>query len=197
MLTVSSLQDSRLVGSLLGGGLAVLPTDTVYGLAVRASNPVAVSGLYRLKQRQAKPGTIITASIEQLVDVGLKRRYLTAVEHLWPGAISVVVPSEPALAYLDLGVGTLAVRVVADASLLKLLQKTGPLLTSSANPPGQPPATSVVEAQQYFGDSVSCYVDGSDLSGRQPSTVIRIVDDAIEILRPGAVKIDEKGRIIK
>lgn len=175
---------------LAGGVIGVIPTDTVYGVVARASDQAAVKRLYELKSRDGKPGTLIAADIKQLEELGLKHRYLKAVEQFWPGAVSVVIPvSDPALAYLHQGKLSLAVRIPDDAELQKLLQQTGPLLTSSANPPGQPPATTIGQAKQYFGDQVDFYQDGGDLSDRQPSTIIRIVDDAIEVLRPGAVKI--------
>lgn len=197
MLVLNSLQDRRLASRIIDGGIAVLPTDTVYGIAVRAADQDAVRRLYGLKQRDNKPGTVIASSIDQLVDLGLKRRYLLAVEHFWPGAISVVIPSSGALSYLDQGKGTLAVRVVADQQLKEVLEHAGPLLTSSANLPGKVPANTIEQAKNYFENAVDIYVDGGDLSGREPSTIIRIIDDAIEILRPGAVKIDEKGVIVQ
>jgi L-threonylcarbamoyladenylate synthase len=85
----------------------------------------------------------------------------------------------------------LAVRIPDDKKLQALLKETGPLLTSSANPPGKKPADTIAEARKYFGDKVDFYSDGGDLSKRQPSTVIRIIDDAVEVLRQGAVKIDD------
>lgn len=182
---------------LAPGMVAVIPTDTVYGLICLASDQKATQRLYGLKNREGKPGTIIAASLEQLVELGLKRRYLKPIEHYWPGPISVVVPSEPSLRYLDMGQGTLAVRVVADKELVDLLSKTGPFLTTSANHPGQPPANTIEEAKKYFGDRVDVYVDGGDLSHRQASTVVRVVDDMVEVLREGAVKIDESGKITK
>jgi len=171
--------------------VGVLPTDTVYGLVARASDPTAVKRLYDLKLREGKPGTIIAASIEQLVELGLKRRYLKAVEQYWPGAVSVIIPCGPELEYLHEGKLSLAVRIPDRPELLKLLAQTGPLLTSSANHPGQPTATTAEQAQNYFGTQADFYIDGGDLSGHAPSTVIRIVDDAIEIVRPGAVEIKE------
>jgi tRNA A37 threonylcarbamoyladenosine synthetase subunit TsaC/SUA5/YrdC len=90
---------------------------------------------------------------------------------------------------------SLAVRIPAQSEIAELLQKTGPLITSSANHPGEPTANAVDEARKYFGDTVDFYVDGGDLSDHKPSTIIRIVDDAIEVIREGAVKIDENGRI--
>ena len=170
--------------------VGVMPTDTVYGIVARASDRDAVTRLYWLKHREHKPGTLIAASIDQLVELGFKRRYLQAVERFWPGAVSVVVPC-PELEYLHQGVQSLAVRIPTGESLRKLLEQTGPLLTSSANQPGEPPANTVAEAQKYFGNAVDFYEDGGDLSGKESSTVIRMVDDAVEVLREGAVKIDQ------
>ncbi|MEK7059634.1 MAG: L-threonylcarbamoyladenylate synthase [Patescibacteria group bacterium] len=173
-------------------GVGVIPTDTVYGLAARAADQQAVERLYTIKQREAKPGTIIAADIQQLEDLGLKHRYLKAVEQFWPGAVSVVVPAvELELKYLHRGKMSLAVRIPDDPKLRGLLKQTGPLLTSSANQPGQPTAVNVDQAKACFGSQVDFYDDGGDLSDRKPSTVIRMVDDAIEVLREGAVAIPE------
>lgn len=174
------------------GAVGVLPTDTVYGLVARAHDQSAVQRLYDLKSREGKPGTLIAADTSQLAELGLKTRYLKAVEQFWPGAVSVILPcSDPALQYLHQGKYSLAVRIPDQPELLRLLERTGPLLTSSANHPAEPTANTVDEARAYFGDKVDFYVDGGDLSGRAPSTVIRIVDDAIEVLREGAVKLQE------
>lgn len=172
--------------------VGVIPTDTVYGIVARAADQAAVERLYAIKRREAKPGTLIAVSLEQLEALGLKHRYLKAVEQFWPGAVSVVIPAaDPALAYLHRGKMSLAVRIPDDAELSKLLEQTGPLLTSSANQPGEPPAVNLEQAKAYFGDQMDFYADGGDLSRQRPSTIIRIIDDAIEILRPGAVNIDD------
>lgn len=182
--TANQLQESQAIG--------VIPTDTVYGIVARAIDEQAVARLYDLKKRERKPGTLIAASLEQLEELGLKHRYLKAVEQFWPGAVSVVIPvGDPKLAYLHQGKMSLAVRIPDDSALQKLLTQTGPLLTSSANPPHEPTATSIQKAKDYFGDQIDFYIDGGDLSNREPSTLIRIIDDAIEVLRPGAVKIDD------
>jgi L-threonylcarbamoyladenylate synthase len=175
--------------------IGVIPTDTIYGVVARASNAAAVERLYKLKRREHKPGTLVAANIEQLEELGLKRRYLTAVEQYWPGPISVIIPcADPVLAYLHRGKMSLAVRLPDDQTLHDLLKRTGPLLTSSANHPGESPANTIEEAKKYFGDKVDFYIDGGDLSANQPSTIIRIIDDAIEIIREGAVKLNEAGR---
>lgn len=196
-ITLNSLSNDQLQTLLLSGAVGIIPTDTVYGLVCRAADITAVSRLYALKNRENKPGTVMAASIDQLVELGIKKRYLTAVEQFWPGPISIVIPNHE-LSYLHLGVGGLACRVIdGPEGLLNVLSNVGPLLSSSANHPGERPATNIQEAVGYFGDAVDFYVDGGDLSDRESSTVIRVVDDAVEVLREGAVKIDETGRITK
>ncbi len=173
------------------GTVGVIPTDTVYGVVARAVDQEAVTRLYALKHREGKPGTIIAASLEQFEELGLKHRYLKAVEQYWPGPLSVVIPCGPALQYLHQGKLSLAVRIPDNKDIQALLEQTGPLLTSSANHPGEPTSTNVDQAKQYFGDEVDFYIDGGDLSANQPSTIIRIVDDAVQVLRQGAVHIKE------
>jgi L-threonylcarbamoyladenylate synthase len=189
MKTYSSITDPEITELLQNGAVGVLPGDTVYGVMCRAGDQLAAARLYAAKQRDNKPGTVIAAGISQLEGLGLKRRYMLPVEQYWPGAVSVIIPSGPELTYLHQGMRGLAVRIPDDRPLFELLERTGPLLTSSANLTGQPPANTLAEAQAYFGETVDFYVDGGDLSDRLPSTVIRVIDDAIEVVRQGAVRI--------
>ena len=187
----SNFKHKQLSTLLRAGSVGILPTDTLYGVVCLAANQAAVERLYDLKTREKKPGTIIASSIDQLVELGIKRRYLRNVADYWPGPVSVVVPTDnPSLLYLDQGKGSLAVRVVGESELVELLNSVGPLLTSSANTPGLPPADNIAQAQEYFGDRVDFYVEGGDYSDRQPSTLIQVIDDTIEVLRQGSGKID-------
>jgi L-threonylcarbamoyladenylate synthase len=191
---LNELSNKQVIDLLNNGRVGILPTDTLYGLACRSADENAVAKLYKLKSRDHKPGTVIAASVEQLIELGLKARYVKAVEQFWPNALSIEIPHH--IDYLSQSTGRQAFRVIKGPSeLLNVLSKTGPLLTSSANLPGEPPANTIAEARNYFGDLVDFYIDGGNLSGQLPSTLIRVVDDAIEILRPGAVTIDETGKI--
>lgn len=191
----TSLNDDELVELLKNGAVGVMPTDTIYGLVCAADNEAAVRRLYDIKHRARQPGTTIAASIEQLRALGFPLRSLRAVEQLWPNALSVEMPARLVPDYLSSGELTMAVRIPRDDKLQALLAQTGPLMTTSANHPAEPTATDIAGARRYFGDNVDFYVDVGDLGIRPPSTIIRIIDDAIEIIREGAVKIDENGRI--
>jgi tRNA threonylcarbamoyl adenosine modification protein (Sua5/YciO/YrdC/YwlC family) len=171
--------------------VGVIATDTIYGVVARAQDPDAVEKLYQIKKREGKPGTVIAASPEQLRALGIAKEYLDNVAHLWPAPLSIVLPVGDDLAYVHQGKDSLAVRIPADENLRAILQQTGPLLTSSANFPGEPPAQTVGRAKQYFGDTVDFYVDGGDTTGNQPSTVAILSEEGtLTVLRQGAVQLD-------
>jgi L-threonylcarbamoyladenylate synthase len=188
MTVFDSLASSGLAALLLQGAVGVLPTDTIYGIVARTADKQAVARLYKIKHREGKPGTVVAASIEQLQELGIEKQYLEKVARLWPNPVSIVLPAGESLAYLHQGKDSLAVRIPADQQLRALLEQTGPLLTSSANHPGEPAADTIADAEKYFGNDVDLYVDGGDIRGRSPSTVARLTKNGqLEVLRQGEI----------
>lgn len=166
--------------------ICVIPTDTVYGVVGKLSSKRAVARMYEMKERDLnKPvGTILAASLDQVAAITTSPTALAVAAQYWPGPVSVILPASEEYAYAHKGEMSFAVRIPDVASLRALLEKTGPLASSSANIQAQPPATTVEEAKAYFGSAISLYIDGGDLSGRAPSRIIRI-DDAgtVEVVR--------------
>lgn len=179
---------SQAVQLLQNGKIGVMPTDTVYGLVATALDPTVVERFYALKQREQKPGTLIAANPDQLLLLGVDQSEIDTVAEWWPNPLSAVLTVH-GNDYLHQGVGTLAMRVVANKQIRELLEQTGPLITSSANQPGEPPATTIQEAVDYFGKSVDFYVDGGEIVGVLPSTIIRPAPSGIEILRQGSISL--------
>ncbi|MBX6334276.1 L-threonylcarbamoyladenylate synthase [Candidatus Saccharibacteria bacterium] len=192
MFITSSFTDPRVVATLAAGGIGVLPTDTIYGIIAPAGDKRAVARLYEIKKREGKPGTVIAASEAQLIELGLDARIVSEVAHLWPNPISIVVPVDPELDYLDLGLKSIAVRIPADQTVRDFLLQVGPLLTSSANHPGQAPSFNVKQAREYFGEEVDFYVDGGERRGLA-STVVRYQNGRFETLRQGPIAVDSQG----
>lgn len=164
------------------GSVVCLPTDTVYGLVCLASSPEAVRLLYEVKGRQGKPGTIIAANTEQLEELGFDGEDLQKASQYWPGPVSVVLSAPRQLAYLHMGLKSLAVRIPANDELIELLKKVGPLTTTSANRPGEPTVHSIKEAKDIFGNKVALYVDGGTINN-PPSTIYRLDENKFTKLR--------------
>lgn len=180
---------TTLIQTLQAGHLAVIPTDTLYGIVCSAYAPDAVAELYRARGRTPdKPCIILIDDVSALLhfDIVLTDANTQALKKVWPGKVSVILDC-PALryAYLHRGTDTLAFRIPADEELRTLLRNTGPLLAPSANTEGQPPARTLAEAKAYFGNAVSIYVDGGYRES-QPSTVVRLANGAYTVIRHGA-----------
>lgn len=178
---------------LLGGGVGILPTDTLYGLVGCALNEEAVERIYEIRKRDLKkPMIILVSSIDDLKSFGisLSLEQMKILKKMWPAKLSVVIDCKNKKnKHLLRGGKSLAFRMPDDKNLLELLKKTGPLVAPSANLAGEKPAENFREAQKYFGDEVDFYVDADKLKS-QPSTLIKLENDgSFKMLRRGAVKL--------
>lgn len=161
--------DPQLVALLKSGGIAVVRTDTLYGLVARADDHAAVERVYTVKNRHPSKGCITLVANESMLYDQPPAADEPVLSRVWPGAVSVILPSPSAPDWLLRVGSTLAYRCPADPELRQLLEQTGPLIAPSANPEGLPPAASVEEAIAYFGSNVDAYVD----SGIVPATTPR------------------------
>ncbi len=187
------LTGMRLARAAIGrGDLIVMPTDTVYGVAVDAFNSDAVLRLLDAKNRTtASPPPVLVPGIptlDALAEV-VPDEVRALVKAFWPGGLTVILPAQESLKW-NLGEthGTVALRMPDDPIALELLSETGPLAVSSANLTGEPAAMTVHDAERMLGDSVEVYLDGGIVGSRYPaagdgtgSTIV----DATGLLRPG------------
>lgn len=186
---------SKAVEILNRGGIGVLPTDTLYGLVGRALDEQVVERIYKLRKRnRKKPVIILTGSFSDLRGFGVRINRATRkiLNRVWPGPVTVVLPlgtkATRKFKYLHRGVKSLAFRLPKPIALRKLLAKTGPLVAPSANIEGAPPARNLRKAREYFGDKVDFYISGG-LRKEKPSTLIKITDGEVIVLRRGAGKV--------
>ncbi len=191
MKVFSDLNDPQVVALLKQGAVGVIPTDTLYGIVATAKSQDAVERVYRLRERNGKKACIVL--VGKVSDVTDRSAWTdldySTVKKYWPGKVSIVLPvSDDSPAYIHRGLQSIAYRFPDHPKLQHLLQQTGPLIAPSANIEGQPPATMLAEARAYFGSGVDFYVDAGPLHS-EPSTVLKVVDGKLTVLRPGAVKI--------
>ena len=187
------------VNVLARGGLVVLPTDTVYGIAADAFTPPAVQALLDAKGRgRQMPPPVLIGDVRTLdglaTDVPAGARALA--EAFWPGGLTLIVRAQPSLAW-DLGEtrGTVALRVPDHETALALLRRTGPLAVSSANTTGSPAAVTAQAALDQLGDSVAVYLDGGDAPGQVASTIVDATGATLRLVRAGALSLAQLNEV--
>ena len=181
------------VKALRAGELAILPTETVYGLAADAADPRAVAAIYEAKGRPRFNPLIAhvadTPSAERLGVFDGRARQLAEV--FWPGPLTLVLPAAPDCAVSDLaraGLDTVAVRVPAHpAALAALSGFGGPVAAPSANRSGRPSPTTFADAVEEVGPAAAAGVDGGPCAVGLESTVVSVLDGPVRLLRPGAI----------
>lgn len=182
---------SRAASTVRGGGLVVLPTDTVYGIGADAFDPEAVRALLSAKGRgRDMPVPVLVGSwstVDGLVQ-SVPQQARTLIEAFWPGGLSLILPQASSLAW-DLGEtkGTVNLRMPLHPVALDLLREVGPMAVSSANTTGNPPASTVSQAREQLGESVPVYLDGGPVGEAVPSTIVDLTGDRPRVLREGAV----------
>lgn len=172
-----------LVGTLQAGGVVILRTDTLYGILCRADDEQAVARVYALKHRdESKSPIVLIADQSQLYDMP-DVTALPALDMMWPGPYSIILPGMQAPKWITRENGSVAYRIPAHDDLRHLLKHTGPLIAPSANPEGAPPALTVQQAVDYFGDQIDMYVDSGEVADTRPSTLLRFAGNKFERLR--------------
>jgi L-threonylcarbamoyladenylate synthase len=182
------------------GELAVLPTDTVYGVAADAFTPEAITALVAAKgrDRQMPPPVLVgsrRAAMALVEDVSTSATDL--IDEFWPGGLTLVFLSARTLVW-DLGEtkGTVAVRMPMQPVALELLREAGPLAVSSANLTGSPPATTAAEAEAQLGEAVSVYLDDGPCKDQKPSTIVDVTGAVPRLLRRGAIPVRRLREVV-
>jgi L-threonylcarbamoyladenylate synthase len=186
--------------ALRDGGVVVVPTDTVYGLAALPADGEAMARLFALKGRSAAvPVAVLCASADQALGLADPAALTGAVrriaDRLWPGPLTLVLPRRPGLGYhLGEPGTTIGVRCPDHPLVRAVAREVGPLATTSANRHGEPTPPDAAGVDAVFaraGGGVALVLDAGTCSG-VPSTVIDATDDdpgRWRVLRQGALHV--------
>ena len=183
------------IAALRGGEVAVIPTDTVYGLVASVEDERGTRALYAAKGREARrPSAILFASVDELLlrVPELPPDAVAAARDLLPGPVTLVV-ANPGRRYPWLNEqrpDTLGVRVPdVTGPGREILDALGALVATSANLPGGPDPRSLHDVPAELVAAVGAVVDGGSLGGA-PSTVVDLTGFEPLVLREGALPAD-------
>jgi L-threonylcarbamoyladenylate synthase len=184
--------------TLLDGGLVACPTQTFYALMALVDTPKALERLTRLKGLEARRQKPFLILIDQPGRIHCYAREVPEeaaglMAGFWPGSLTLLLLAQNGLHPSLVGPArTVGVRVEELELVRRLVRMVDRGLTgTSANPPGQPPATTADQVAAYFGDQLDLIIDAGPTPGGQPSTIIDASLGAPRILRDGGLPLNE------
>lgn len=182
------------------GFMVVFPTETVYGLGTNGLNSYAVKKIFDVKKRSLnKPVSLLVSDINMIKTIALNVSDLEwqLIECFFPGPLTIVLNKRKCVPdILTANNPTVGVRMPDDNIALNLIKKAGvPIATTSANISDEASSLSIEEAINQFGDDVDYYLDNGKSKMGIASTVIKVENNKVRILRQGSITKEEIEKI--
>jgi len=168
------------------------PTETVYGLGGWGLSEKVYERISKLKKRSSEMPFLLLinspASLEGLV-TSVSRNAELLMRKFWPGPLTLIFKAAAQCpAHIREINGRIGLRVSSDPICSALLDRwQGPLISTSANPAGKPPARTAEEIYQYFNDDLDAVIDGGGRQANSVSTIVDVSGKAIKLIRKGAI----------
>ena len=175
-------------------GIVIFPTDTVYDIACNCYCERAIDKLYEVKQKaKYKPMTILTDSAEEIFKIVSKvtQKEKELIKKYMPGPLTIVFDKKEGVPNnLTAGLDTIGIRIPNSKIALTILKNLPyPLAITSANMSGKKDGVEISDFINDFDGKVDIIIDGGKTKLQNPSTIVRVENDNIEIIREGNIKL--------
>lgn len=182
---------TRITQELKQGHLVITPTDTIYGILADALNPTAVEKVKIAKHRdQNKPLLLLMSDLDMLRTYAENLTPLEQgiIETYFPGPLTILLPKNSLIDdEITGGSPLVGIRIPNHPELLEIIRAIGhPLISTSANLAGEPSITSPSQLSPEILQHIS-YVEDAGTINSPPSTLIKVVNEQVKILRPGVL----------
>ena len=182
----------KISACIKGGGLVVFPTETVYGIGANTFNITAVNNIFIAKGRANDNPLIAHISDMDMLSLltnNIPNIAKKLIDAFWPGPLTIVFDKLDTVPFeVTGGLATVAVRMPSNPIAISIIRAAAtPLVAPSANISGRPSGTNVQDICEELEDKVDIIVDGGATDVGIESTVVKIVDDTVVILRPGKI----------
>lgn len=178
--------------SIKDGSVIVFPTETVYGIGANALDKSAVKKIFMAKNRPTDNPLIVHISNYDMLDkvVSNVTKYeKILMDKFWPGPLTIILPKKEEIPNIvTCNLDTVGVRMPSNKIAINIIEKSGvPIAAPSANISGKPSGTLVTDIVDELKDSVDYIIDGGISDIGLESTVVKLENDVVNILRPGAI----------
>ncbi|MBQ6282751.1 MAG: threonylcarbamoyl-AMP synthase [Bacilli bacterium] len=200
-----NLEDIKKASDFIKSGkLVIFPTETVYGIGADGLNSDAINDIFKAKGRKNdNPLILHVSSIDMVYRIAknINDTELKLMNRFFPGPLTIIFDKNECVPYAATGgLDTVGIRMPSNIIANKLIEYSDtPIAAPSANVSGKPSGTNISDIIDELGNKVSCIIDGGDTKIGVESTVVRVINNKIHILRPGYVTkemLEEYGEVI-
>ena len=182
------------------GGLVLFPTETVYGIGANGFDDEAVKKIFIAKGRaQDNPLILHIANLEMLDEIAenISELEYKLMDAFWPGPFTIILNKKKGIANeATCGGDTVGVRMPSNRIAYELIKRAGvPIAAPSANISGRPSGTNLEDIIEELSEKVDFIIDGGESEIGLESTVVRVIDGEIKILRPGKITKEDMIKI--
>ena len=177
---------------ILNGELVIFPTETVYGIGANALNDAACKNIFKAKGRAGDNPLIVHVNnvdmIKQLVEEPNEVEKIL-INTFCPGPFTLILKAKNIIPKsVTAGLDTVGIRMPSNKIASKLIEYAGvPIAAPSANVSGRPSGTKIEDILKEFDGKVSTIIDDGMVDIGLESTVVRVIDNKVRILRPGKI----------
>ena len=184
------------------GGIVIFPTETVYGIGTNGLDKEAIKRLYEIKQRPLnKPISLLVSNIEMVNQVAknISKLEYKIMQNFFPGSLTIILEKKDIVPdILTANTNTVGIRMPSGEIARKLIEYAGiPIATPSANISGKPSGTNIKDIQKDFEGKVDYFIDNGESKLGIPSTIVRVINNEVHILRHGSISKEEINNIVK
>ncbi len=195
----SKLKNPALV--IKQGGLVLFPTETVYGIGADGLNEKAVKKIYVAKNRETDNPLILHISDMEMLEMiaeNISEEEYKLMDAFWPGPFTIILNKKKVVPdVVTGGLDTVAVRMPSNIIANKLIKYAGtPIAAPSANISGRPSGTCIEDIYDELSNKMDYIIDGGKCEVGIESTVVRVIDGKVNILRPGKVTKEDIDDVI-
>lgn len=199
-INIKNLEE--IADGIKNGKTVVFPTETVYGIAANALDEIACEKIFKIKNRPDNKALIVLISnydiLEKIVNPvsKLERKLMKA---FWPGALTIILEKNKECDIPNVvtaGKNNIGVRMTSGKIARLLIEKAGvPIVAPSANLSGSPTGTKIDRIIEELGDRVDYILDCGDIENGKESTIIKVENEKIIILREGKITKEELEKV--
>lgn len=185
------MQEERIISELKKGNLVIMPTDTVYGIVADATKEETIKKVFEAKERSFNKPLLVLVSDRKMLEKVVSEispKTEEIISKYWPGPLTILFPKKEKVSdILTASSPYIAVRMPNDERLLNIIRKVSrPLIATSANITSKAAITEVSQIEDKMQQKISYILDGGVVKN-EASTIIKIENDKIEMLRAGSL----------